>query len=127
MENIKFDIEKLNKKDRSYYEKMNESEKEKFEKLWEQRETLNLKLQQTRNASTERNARERKIQADKDRRERTHRLIERGAILETFIKDASDFSNKEIEDILGKAINQYIQNYIEEVRYKQQKEHKTYF
>ena len=42
METIKFDIEKLNKKDRAYYEKMNASEKEKFERFWEQRETLTL-------------------------------------------------------------------------------------
>lgn len=127
METVKFDINKLNKKDRAYYEKMNATEKEKFERFWEQRENLTLKLQQTQHASTERNARERKIQADKDRKERNHRLIERGAILEAFIKDADDFTNKQIEDILAKAMNQYMQNYIEQIRYQKQEEQKNYF
>lgn len=127
MDTSKFEIEKLNKKDRAVYEKMNDSEKEKFEKLWEQRENLNLKLQQTQHASTERNAREKKIQADRERRERNHRLIERGALLESFIKDSTDFSNEELKDILGRAMNQYMVSYIEQVRYKHQEDNNTFY
>lgn len=35
-----------------------------------------------------------------ERKKRNHRLIERGAILESFIERASEKSNEEIKDIL---------------------------
>lgn len=38
-----------------------------------------------------------------ERKKRNHRLIERGAILESFIEGASDKNNEEIKDILQKA------------------------
>lgn len=37
-----------------------------------------------------------------ERKKRNHRLIERGAILESFIEGASEKSNEEINDILQK-------------------------
>lgn len=37
------------------------------------------------------------------RKKRTHRLIERGAILESFIEEASEKSNEEIKEILQRA------------------------
>lgn len=36
----------------------------------------------------------------KERKKRNHRLIERGAILESFIPNAQDYSNQEIKNIL---------------------------
>ena len=38
-----------------------------------------------------------------ERKKRNHRLIERGAILESFIEGASEKTNEEIKDILQKA------------------------
>ena len=38
-----------------------------------------------------------------ERKKRTHRLIERGAILESFIEDASELSGAEIKFIYIKA------------------------
>ncbi len=38
-----------------------------------------------------------------ERKKRNHRLIERGAILESFIEGASEKSNQEIKDILQRA------------------------
>lgn len=35
-----------------------------------------------------------------ERKKRNHRLIERGAILESFIPNAQDYSNQEIKNIL---------------------------
>lgn len=39
----------------------------------------------------------------KERKKRNHRLIERGAILESFIEGASEKSNEEIKSILQRA------------------------
>lgn len=61
-------------------------EKEKYEKKLVQLKNREKKLK--RQVSIE----ERKI--------RTHRLIERGAILESFIPNAQDYSNQEIKNIL---------------------------
>ena len=41
-----------------------------------------------------------KIASIEGRKKRTHRLIERGAILESFIEGASEKSNEEIKGIL---------------------------
>lgn len=41
----------------------------------------------------------------KERKKRTHRLIERGAILESFIEDASELSGSEIKAILEKVFS----------------------
>lgn len=38
---------------------------------------------------------------DEQRRSRTHRLIERGAILESFIPNAADMDNEQIKSILS--------------------------
>ena len=61
-------------------------EKEKYEKKLVQLKNREKKLK--RQVSIE----ERKI--------RTHRLIERGAILESFVPNAQDYSNQEIKNIL---------------------------
>ena len=97
---MEFNIEKLTKHDRDIYEKMTDTEKEKFEKTWVLMEQQKQRLTQYMNASKERNQREKKVQAEKERKERTHRLIERGAILEKTIKDPEDFTNEELQQIL---------------------------
>ena len=116
---MEFDIEKLNKKDRKAYEEMNDSEKVKFEKAWIQMESQKLRLFQYMNASKERNNREKKVQAEKERKERTHRLIERGAILEAYIKDPMDFTNDEIKQIVSRVMHaESVVEYIEKIREK---------
>ena len=44
-----------------------------------------------------------KMASIEGRKKRTHRLIERGAILESFIEEASEKSNEEIKEILQRA------------------------
>ena len=44
-----------------------------------------------------------KMASIEGRKKRTHRLIERGAILESFIEGASEKSNEEIKEILQRA------------------------
>ena len=44
-----------------------------------------------------------KMASIEGRKQRTHRLIERGAILESFIEGASEKSNEEIKEILQRA------------------------
>ena len=46
-------------------------------------------------------------QKEKERRERTHRLIERGAILESLIEQADSYSNEEIKTMLEQALSQW--------------------
>ncbi len=65
-----------------------EKEKEKYEKKLSQLKNQEKKIR--KRASLE------------ERKKRNHRLIERGAILESFIEGASDKSNGEIKDILQK-------------------------
>ena len=43
-----------------------------------------------------------RIASKEERNKRTKRLIERGAILESFIENADEYSNKEIKEILEK-------------------------
>lgn len=100
MEQIIFDKEKLNKDDRKIYDLMTQSEKETFERLWISIETQKLKLFQRKNAAKERDRRERTVLAEKQRKERTHRLIERGAMLETFLEEPENLSNDEVMEIL---------------------------
>lgn len=117
MEKIVFDISKLNKSDRKAYDAMSESEKKSFESTWIKIEELKVKQIQNKNASRERAAREKKALVEKERKERNHRLIERGAILESIIKDPLDFSNEEIKEIVEKALKtDTIQSYITEIR-----------
>lgn len=65
-----------------------EEEKEKYKKKLSQLKNQEKKLK--RMASIE------------ERKKRNHRLIERGAILESFIEGASDKTNEEIKNILQK-------------------------
>ncbi len=117
MTTVKFDFNNLNKKEQNLYLQMNESEKADYEKIWIQIEMQKLRLDQCRNRSKVRNQREKKYLAEKDRKERTHRLIERGAILESFIDDPTDFSNEDIKAIVAKALNtDHMQRYIAELR-----------
>ena len=44
-----------------------------------------------------------KMASIEGRKKRTHRLIERGAILESFIEEAGEKSNEEIKEILQRA------------------------
>ena len=96
---------------------MNDSEKEKYESTWIQIETLKVKQNQQKNASKERAAREKKALAEKERKERNHRLIERGAILESFIENPTDFTNEEIKEMMEKTMTtSFMKNFIEEIR-----------
>ena len=105
MTTVEFDFEKLNKKEQAIYRQMNDSEKADYVRIWIQIETQKLRLEQCRNRSKVRNQKEKKILAEKDRRERTHRLIERGAILESYIDDPTDFTNEKIKSIVSAALN----------------------
>lgn len=117
MEKIVFDYSKLNKTDKKIYDAMNDSEKEKYESTWIQIETLKVKQNQQKNASKERAAREKKALAEKERKERNHRLIERGAILESFIENPTDFTNEEIKEMMEKTMTtSFMKNFIEEIR-----------
>ena len=100
MENPKFDVEQLNKSEQKIYSAMTESEKQCFEKTWVQLELCKIKLTKQKNASQVRAAREKKSLAEKERKARTHRLIERGAILESLIGNSIDFTNDEIKALL---------------------------
>lgn len=117
MTSIEFDFNKLNKKEQNLYIQMNDTEKADYERIWIQIETQKLRLEQCRNRSKIRNQREKKYLAEKDRKERTHRLIERGAILESYIEDPTDFTNDDIKAIVSVAINtDHMQRYIADLR-----------
>ena len=73
--------------------------KSKIKSLQEEQEACEKKLVQLKN----RERKIRKIISNEERKKRTHRLIERGAILESFIEGASEKSNQEIKDILQRA------------------------
>lgn len=64
-------------------------EKEKYEKKLSQLKNQEKKLK--------------KMASLEERKKRSHRLIERGAILESFIEGASEKTNEEIKEILQKA------------------------
>lgn len=121
MEKIVFDYSKLNKTDKKIYDAMNDSEKEKYESTWIQIETLKVKQNQQKNASKERAAREKKALAEKERKERNHRLIERGAILESFIDNPTDFTNEEIKEMMEKTMTtDFMKRFVEEIRRRHQ-------
>lgn len=123
MEKITFDYAKLNKTDKSIYESMTKAEKERYEATWTQIESLKRKQLQQINASKERAIREKKALADRERKERTHRLIERGAILESLIDSPTDFTNEDIKEIIEKAMTtDFIKQYIENIRMKKTNE-----
>ena len=66
-----------------------QEEKEKYEKKLAQLKNQEKKLKRMASIA--------------ERKKRNHRLIERGAILESFIEGASEKTNEEIKDILQKA------------------------
>lgn len=66
-----------------------QEEKEKYEKKLAQLKNQEKKLK--------------RMVSIAERKKRNHRLIERGAILESFIEGASEKTNEEIKDILQKA------------------------
>jgi len=82
--NNKTELEKLKSEIESKQEK-----KEKYEK----------KLAQLKNQEKQL----KKMASIEGRKKRTHRLIEQGAILESFIEGASEKSNEEIKEILQRA------------------------
>ena len=127
MEKIVFDYSKLNKTDKKIYDAMNDSEKERYESTWVQIETLKVKQNQQKNASKERAAREKKALAEKERKERNHRLIERGAILESFIDNPTDFTNEEIREMMEKTMTtDFMKRYIEEIRNRHNQKETSY-
>ena len=117
MTTISFDYSKLNKKDQRSYDNMNEAEKASFERIWIQMETQKLRLDQCRNASKLRTQREKRFLAEKRKKERVHRLIQRGAILESFIDDAAELSNEDIKELIATAFNtDRMKQYIADLR-----------
>ena len=76
-----------------------EKMKAEIESKQEEKEKYEKKLVQLQNREKEL----RKMASLKERKKRNHRLIERGAILESFIEGASGKSNEEIKGILQKA------------------------
>ena len=75
-----------------------EKMKAEIESKQEEKEKYEKKLVQLQNREKEL----RKIASIEERKKRNHRLIERGAILESFIEGASDKTNEEIKNILQK-------------------------
>ena len=75
-----------------------EKMKAEIESKQEEKEKYEKKLFQLQNREKEL----RKMASLKERKKRNHRLIERGAILESFIEEASDKTNEEIKEILQK-------------------------
>ena len=70
------------------------------EKLMEQVEAAQAEIRQKENLLRELKQKQ-KVQADK---ERTHRLIERGAILESLIENAVTYTNEQIKSFLEKTV-----------------------
>lgn len=127
MEKLFFDYSKLNKTEKLIYDNMSKSEKEKFEATWVQIETLKKRQVQHIHASKERAQREKKALAEKERKERTHRLIERGAILESLIDNPTDFSNEEIKEMMEKTLTtDFMKRFIEEIRNRHTKKENVY-
>ena len=75
-----------------------EKVKAEIESKQEEKEKYERKLVQLQNREKEL----RKMVSLKERKKRNHRLIERGAILESFIEGASGKSNEEIKGIFRK-------------------------
>lgn len=75
-----------------------EKVKAEIESKQEEKEKYERKLVQLQN----REKQLKKMASLKERKKRNHRLIERGAILESFIKGASKKTNEEIKEILQK-------------------------
>ena len=75
-----------------------EKVKAEIESKQEEKEKYEKKLVQLQNREKEL----KKMASLKERKKRNHRLIERGAILESFIKEARDKTNEEIKEILQK-------------------------
>lgn len=122
MNDIIFDINKLNKNDRKLYELMTEKEKMDFSKNWVSLETQKIKLKQQQNAARQRVARNKKLESERLRRERAHILIERGAICNSLIQNAEEFSNDEIKRILTKALcSDFMKRYIGKMWEKHEK------
>ena len=104
MNKVIFDINKLNKTEQKIYLEMSDNDKLQFEKIWIQLETQKLRLTQQMNASKERSVRNKKALQEKERKERAHRLIERGALLESMIENISDFTTDDLKVILQRTL-----------------------
>lgn len=76
-----------------------EKVKAEIESKQEEKEKYERRLVQLQNREKEL----KKMASLKERKKRDHRLIERGAILESFIEGASEKTNEEIKDILQRA------------------------
>lgn len=76
-----------------------EKVKAEIESKQEEKEKYKKKLAQLKNQEKKL----KRMASIAERKKRNHRLIERGAILESFIEGASDKNNEEIKDILQKA------------------------
>ncbi len=100
MKQVTFDVEQLNQKDRKVYNAMSEYEKKMYESAWINLQNTRLRMEQMKNHSKERNRREAQILSERQRKERTHRLIERGAMFESFFEVPESLSNYECMKIL---------------------------
>ncbi len=101
MTQVTFDVEQLNQKDRKVYNAMSEYEKKLYESAWVNMQNTRLRMEQMKNHSKERNRREAQILSERQRKERTHRLIERGAMIETFFGSPESISNDEFMKVLN--------------------------
>ena len=118
---VEFDVTKLNSKERRLYDSMTDSERQAYERIWIQIETAKAKLIQQKNASRLRAARDKKTLADRERRERTHRLIERGAMLEAYLPYSEDMTNDQVKECLKRLLSSdYARRTVDSVRAEMQ-------
>ena len=78
-------------------EKLDEQIKKKYDEIEKARENLKRKENQKKRLLSK--------QKEVERNQRIKRLIERGAILENVIGDATDFSNEQIQNLLFKVFS----------------------
>ena len=110
--NIVFSPDKLTKSERKAYDAMTPYEQSSYAKTWTLLEEQKVRLAQKVNASKERNAREQKALMERARKERTHRLIERGAIVESFIANPDKIDNEAFKNMLIDVFNNSSTQYI---------------
>lgn len=98
-EKIQFDVEKLNKSDREYYDSLNDEKKTVFEKQWCDIEEQKMKLRQKQARLNDmKNA-----QKEAERKARTHHLVEVGALVEKYFGKIENMEM--LEDYLKKYEN----------------------
>lgn len=82
-------------------------------KLEEQIEKVNKQIEQLKNKKKSLIAKE----SEEKRKQRTRRLIERGAILESAVGNAEDFTNEQIQALLIEVFsNEFARSAVEKLR-----------